>query len=411
MNAGARVRLLGLGFAGGSIGAASASLLDALDEHQPVVATLHPSLAPAFDLLVKLRHMNPDRGVWRARAGFNDATFNALTAGVERELRRHEGEFDVIVQSQTLFAPGELAAKRPFVIYTDNIIALTERFYPRWASLDAAEFRHWRELEAQICRAAAFVLPWSGFVRDALISDYGCEPDRVLSVGAGANIVLGSLQSRRWDSRTAMFVGTNFTIKGGEVLLRAWPLVRERLPEARLIVVGPERPPPGADLDGVEWRGHVAGRDELTRLYERASVFVMPSLFEAWGHVFLEAMGCGLGCIGTTRCAMPEIIADGRTGRLVPPGEVEPLADALATVLEDPAQAESWGRHAHQSVIAGRRWSDVAERVAPALIAARELPAVPAEAGTPRSERWLRRWGRAGRATWRPRTWARERAI
>ncbi len=52
-------------------------------------------------------------------------------------------------------------------------------------------------------------------------------------------------------------------------------------------------------------------------------MFVLPSKFDAWGHVFVEAMGNGLPCIGTNCCAMPEIIEEGVTGRLVPRADPE----------------------------------------------------------------------------------------
>ena len=95
-------------------------MLEALGERHSVIGSLHPELRPAFDLLVKLRAFSPDRGLWRARAGFSDAAFNALTGAVERQLRRHDGSFDLIFQVQTVFAPGQLEARRPFVVYTDN---------------------------------------------------------------------------------------------------------------------------------------------------------------------------------------------------------------------------------------------------------------------------------------------------
>lgn len=400
---GSAIRLLGLSIGLGSTGAAARRLLQELEQRWRVIGSAHPELSPWFDALVKLRHVNPDRKVWRARAGFNDATFRALTSGAERELDRLAGEYDLIFQFQTLFAPGDLRARRPFVVYTDNVISLTERFYPVWASLSAEEFRHWRELEASICRSASYMLAWSDFAGDAMVSDYGCEPERVLRVGAGTNILLPSLEGRRWDSATALFVGSNFTIKGGDVLLEAWQLVRERLPNARLVIVGPERPPAGADLRGVEWRGHVSDRAELTRLFEAAGVFVMPSLFEAWGHVFLEAMGCGLPCIGTTRGAMPELIEQEETGLLVEPGESEPLAEALVRVLGDPALAERWGRRGYEIAGSRHRWSDVVERIAPALSAAvEEPPPDPQPPALASRGALLRLAARGGRARWAP---------
>lgn len=397
------IRILGLSVSQGSTGAAAATVLEALGERHSVIGSLHPELRPAFDLLVKLRAFSPDRGLWRARAGFSDAAFNALTGAVERQLRRHDGSFDLIFQVQTVFAPGQLEARRPFVVYTDNIISLTERLYPAWARLSTAEFRHRRELEARICRSAAHVLAWSDFLRDALIGDYGCEPSRVSRVGAGANIVLPSLESRRWDSATAIFVGRDFARKGGLVLLDAWARVRERLPHARLIVAGPPSPPEGVDLTGVDWRGPVASRAELVSLYETASVFAMPSLFEPWGHVFLEAMGCGLPCIAADHCAMPEIVSNEQTGLLVAPGEAQPLADALVRLLEDPPLAEAWGRRAHASVSSQHRWSDVAERISPALASAVNEPPGDPVATDMQPRKGRSRPGLGGRAQWRPR--------
>jgi starch synthase len=366
------LRILGLSTGQGNMSTATALLLELLGERHSPAGTIHPQLAPAFDLLVKLGHFNRDRATWRARAGFNTANFLALSGALERELRRHEGSFDLIFQAQTLFSPGDMAEGRPFVVYTDNIMSLTQRFYPAWAPLSPAGFRRWRELEAGVLRAATHVFPWSAFVGDAMIADYGLDPERVTSVGAGANLLVPELQSRRWDSARALFVGRDFARKGGRELLAAWAQVRRRLPHARLTVVGPPSAPHGAELAGVDWLGAVESQTELRRLYEQASVFVMPSLFEPWGHVFLEAMGCGLPCIGADHCAMPEIIADGETGLLVPPGEVEPLAAALERLLGDPSLAGQYGRRAHASALSGNDWRDVADRISPALKTAGE---------------------------------------
>ncbi len=370
------LRILGLSAGHGNITTATALLLRIIAERDPLAGSIAPELNPVADLLVKLRHFNPDRATWRARAGFSETNFRALSGAVERELRRRRGAFELIFQAQTVFSPGDLQERRPFVIYTDNIISLTQRFYPAWAPLSAAGFRRWRELEAGVLRAAAHVFPWSDFVRDAMIEDYGLDPSRVSSVGAGANLLMPTLESssRRWDSARALFVGRDFARKGGRELLAAWARVRRRLPDARLTVVGSPRAPDGADLAGVDWLGAVESQTELRRLYEEASVFVMPSLFEPWGHVFLEAMGCGLPCIGADHCAMPEIIAEGETGLLVPPGEVEPLAEALERLLGDPPLAEQYGRRAHASMLAGKRWNDVADRIVPALASAIERP-------------------------------------
>ena len=77
---------------------------------------------------------------------------------------------------------------------------------------------------------------------------------------------------------------------------------------------------------------------------ERAEVVVVPSFGEGFGMVALEAMERGRPVIASDVGGLPEIVADGRTGLLVPPGDVEALARAIAELAGDPARAADDGR-------------------------------------------------------------------
>lgn len=288
------------------------------------------------------------------------------TAQVQAGLDRQTSPYDLIMQMQTLCAPGFDRRGVPYAIYTDNTMALTQRLYPPGARLSAAGARRWMDLEADVCNAASAVFTLSEFARESVIDDYGCAPERVVAVGAGTNQYLAELPERVTDIPRALFVGEDFTRKGGRVLLDAWQRVIEEIPEAELVIAGPRRNPVPAETRGVRWVGRV-NRDTLASLYESASVFVLPSLFEPWGFVFFEAMGHGLPCVGTSHCAMPEIIDDGITGRLVPPGQSEPLAAVLTEMLTDPEITAVMGRAAYDEVMTGNSWSDVIDRVAAQL--------------------------------------------
>jgi glycosyltransferase involved in cell wall biosynthesis len=300
--------------------------------------------------------------MWRSRAGFNQRFADKQTESVQRSLREHRGTFDLIMQFQTLCAPGFERDGVPYAIYTDNTMALTRRLYPAWAPISPRAAEWWMQYEAGIFRGAAAVFTYSEFARRSVIEDYGCAPDSVVVAGAGANQLLASLGEKDYTKPRAVFVGFEFQRKGGSVLLEAWPAVRERVPDAELVIAGPARSPGKTLPAGVTWVGR-ADRAGLETLYESASVFVMPSLFEPWGHVFVEAMGHGLPCIGSRCCAMPEIIHDGVTGRLVETHQAEPLADALIELFTDPAKAAAMGRAAHAEVCQERLWTDVADRV------------------------------------------------
>ena len=131
--------------------------------------------------------------------------------------------------------------------------------------------------------------------------------------------------------------------------------------------------PPGATFHGL------LGREALARLYATASIFALPTRREAFGLSFVEAMAFGLPAIGSRIEAIPEIIADGETGLLVPPGDPAALAEAISTLLGDPARARRMGA-AGRARVAGRfSWRLAAESMLEAM-GARDLD-VPASAG------------------------------
>ena len=100
------------------------------------------------------------------------------------------------------------------------------------------------------------------------------------------------------------------------------------------------------------------------RLYEEATLFAMPSRFEPFGIVFLEAMAYGLPCIAADTCAMPEIVEHGRTGLVVPPGDADALAEALIEATADPARLAGMSAAARQTFLERWTWDHVGRRVA-----------------------------------------------
>jgi glycosyltransferase involved in cell wall biosynthesis len=219
-------------------------------------------------------------------------------------------------------------------------------------------------LERATYQGAAFLFPRSEFLRRSLIDDYGCDPERVIRVGGGANLVPASLEGKAYGGRIALFVGSDFERKGGLTLLEAWQLVVHMLPNAQLWIVGPKRPV-GPPRRGVRWLGHLGDRRALARLYAKATLFVLPSRFEPWGHVFFEAMAHGLPCIGSSHGATPEIVRDGHTGLLVPAEQPDQLALALFTLLQNEELAAEMGRRAYGETLHGHTWDAVVRRMGP----------------------------------------------
>lgn len=332
----------------------------ALSRRVSLVGVSRPTVSNVDRYLNLARSLRPNKAAWLAASGFNLQHVAKLNATLERELLPRRPAFDLIVQLQTLCSPRAVGV--PYVIYTDNTMALTQRLYRQFAPLSPTAIERWERFESEVCHGAQSVFTFSEFARRSVIDDYGCSSSRVVAIGAGANQLVRSLEGKDYTRPRALFVGSPFEPKGGQSLLRAWRIVHERVPDAQLVIVGPKRDPaPGFGL-GVSWLGRV-DRTVLAELYGSASVFVLPSMFDAWGHVFVEAMGNGLPCIGSDCCAMPELIEDGVSGRLVPRGTSEPLADALCELLTDPEQAARMGRAGHERVLQQLTWTRVIDRM------------------------------------------------
>jgi len=142
---------------------------------------------------------------------------------------------------------------------------------------------------------------------------------------------------------TFLFAGGICQRKGIGYLLRAWSRVRR--PGWRLQLVGamPRRPGPLADdlaIGGVEVLGRV-GRRELPGRMAGADVFVFPSLFEGSAVVTYEALAAGLPMVATAESGT--VARDGIEGFLVPPRDVDALADRMERLGNDPAQRASMG--------------------------------------------------------------------
>ncbi|MFZ8854401.1 MAG: glycosyltransferase family 4 protein [Armatimonadota bacterium] len=155
-----------------------------------------------------------------------------------------------------------------------------------------------------------------------------------------------------------LYAGVLIPGKGVHHLLRAFAKVAQEFPEVRLEIVGRDENSEYAEelrqevfrlrLNGrVSFVGEVP-QVELANRMHRSSVFVLPSLSEGLGRVVVEAMATGTPVIGSHVDGIPEIVQEGLTGFLVPPGDEEALAERLRWVLKHPQEAKGMGHRARE---------------------------------------------------------------
>jgi len=234
-------------------------------------------------------------------------------------------------------------------------------------------FQALARLEARNARHADVVLADSAYCRDAIVRHYGIPAGRIRLVPEGIELArwqrVAAQTPHHSDGATILCVARQYPRKHVADLLRALPQVRCAVPSAHAVLVGdgPEHAALralAAELGlgpAAQFLGAIADDDEVARCYRRADVFCLPSVQEAFGIVFLEAMASGLPVVATRAAAIPEVVPDGQAGLLVPPGDVEALAAALTTLLREPTRRAAYGARG-QAHVRQYDWGVVAER-------------------------------------------------
>jgi len=151
------------------------------------------------------------------------------------------------------------------------------------------------------------------------------------------------------------FVGQLDERKGIRVLLAAFQRIKREVPHARLIFVGhgPLREIIADEVKKHNWGDAVllpGFLDDIAGVMQVIDVLLLPSFWEGFGIVLIEAMAAGKPAISTDTSSMPEIIVDGQTGYIVPPGDAEALAERTIRLLRDATLREKFGQASRQRV-------------------------------------------------------------
>jgi D-inositol-3-phosphate glycosyltransferase len=221
------------------------------------------------------------------------------------------------------------------------------------------------EIEREAVRKSAAVIAASEIELSELRRLYRANTSRVAVIPCGVDSVVfhpvrqadaREKLGRDQCERLILFVGRIEQIKGIDVLLRALGILFQRHPDIRsdlcLLVVGGALDP-GDDAPETEkilelrrlvhehrLESNVSfvgsrGQEDLALYYAAADLCAVPSLTESFGLVALEAMACGTPVVGTRVGGLQTVIENGKSGLLVPAGDDEALAEAMAQVLTD----------------------------------------------------------------------------
>jgi len=214
------------------------------------------------------------------------------------------------------------------------------------------------DLLREMVHKSEFVVAVSDFSRNLLVQTCPADDARIIRIYNG--IELDDFTPAKPDTEAAPIclvgVGRLIEFKGFQNLISAVDLLKQRglAVEARIIGEGPHRLELEAQITaaGLEQNIHLLGvrsQEQIKAELMSAQAFVLPSIIDRKGAsdilptVITEALACRLPVISTTVAGIPEMVAHGRNGLLVEPGDIPALADAIQQLASQPALRKSFG--------------------------------------------------------------------
>lgn len=342
---------------------------------------------PSLDLYAAANHVTALRPKHFLSATDLCEYFSMLTGGFPEPwtfgrrvlpwLLRHGRHYDIVHDNQSL-CYGLLGLERqgfPVVatihhpIQHDRAIALAHA--PDWKHrLLVRRWHSFLGMQTRVARRLPHIVTVSEASRTDIAEAFGIPAQRIDVIHNGIDCEhFRPLPERPRESNLLLTVASaDQPLKGLSHLIDAFHGLSSIRPDLRLLVIGRPKED-GATLrqihrlgltDKVAFR-HGLSRDELVDCYAKATLAVVPSLYEGFGLPAGEAMACGVPVVSSSGGALAEVVGD--AGVLVPPGDTNALAAAMASLLDDPERRRGLADRGRRRVLERFSWPVAASRL------------------------------------------------
>ena len=288
----------------------------------------------------------PVQGIRKRNIDFNRFRSKTVRAIIAKQLavrKVNELDYSALHFHSYIFASLsiDLMKKLPTVISLDETESLISQYTPpsfRWTHYPNIA------LGKRVFEAAAQIVTFSEWARKSVIKDYKINEEKVKVVYPGVDLdVLVLPEKPIRDPQkplNILFVGGDFKRKGGHDVVEVFLQRFSQQVELHMVTK--------AKIEVQHPNLHIHSNiesytPEWVKLYHQADVYVMPTHFEPFGWVFIEAMAAGLPVIATRINAIPEIVIHGETGFLIEPGDRNDLAYRIKTFIENPVLCHEMG--------------------------------------------------------------------
>lgn len=292
----------------------------------------------------------------------------------DRYLKAHGRDYDIVHDNQSLSygiwcikrrMPTIATIHHPITVDRDVAVKTESAF---WRKLKYLRWYSFVGMQKRVSRTLPRLITVSRFTRRHISREFNVPEERFSVVPNGVNTELfyPIPEIAREPGRIMVTTSADTPLKGLHHLLPAVAAVSERH-DVRLVVVG--TPKKNGMVEklvrelGLGSRVTFTGRisyEQFVRQYARATLAVVPSVYEGFGLPAAEAMACGVPVISTTGGALPEVVGD--AGVLVPPADPAALARAVTDLLDHPEKARRLGEAGLRRVHRHLTWTAVAEK-------------------------------------------------
>jgi glycosyltransferase involved in cell wall biosynthesis len=288
-------------------------------------------------------------------------------------IRRRRDEFDVVHDNQTVgYGMLDIADRLPFVETIHHPITFDRKVDLAHAGLkQRLTLRRWYSflrMQGKVARRLPAILTVSESSKRDIAHDFGVDPDRIEVITLGVDEVFQPPATPRVPGRLVAMASADTPMKGVGTLLEAVAKLRTERDVSLVLVT---RPTPGGRTeqlidqlglhDAVEFV-HGLTDEELVEVMGSAELACVPSLYEGFSLPTAELMACETPLVVSRAGAIPEVVGeDGECALLVSPGDVQELAAAIGTLLDDPERRARMGAAGRRRVMDKFSWRSVAE--------------------------------------------------
>jgi glycosyltransferase involved in cell wall biosynthesis len=282
--------------------------------------------------------------------------------------------YDIVHDNQSLsYGIWAISRKVPTIATIHHPVTVDRKIAVQSESSALQKMKQWRwysfiGMQKRVARSLDRIITVSNSAKNDISRDFKIRPHKfhIVPNGINTNLFYPIPEIEREKNRIIVTNSADTPLKGLFFLFKAVAELAQSN-DLKVTVVGtPKKDGPIVKLIrelGISHRIHFTGRidnGEFVQHYARATVAVVPSVYEGFGLPVGEAMACGVPVISTTGGALPEVAGDAAI--LVPPADPAALVRAIRQVLQNPRQARELGMAGYQRVQAHFTWQKAAEK-------------------------------------------------